>query len=107
MSAKGVAVVTEIDWEGQGLGGGARSLQNNYCGTVEIRWPAHVGQQENREQDAQKGDLLIRPPWRAKTRLVRRQARSSAADPRFTFHASRITVGGSEARTPLAVSASC
>ena len=30
------------------------------------------------------------------------QGRSSAADPRFTFHASRFTVLGSEARTPLA-----
>ena len=26
MSAKGVAVVTEIDWEGQGLGGGTGGL---------------------------------------------------------------------------------
>jgi len=31
------------------------------------------------------------------------QGRSSAADPRFTFHASRFTVLGSEARTKLAV----
>ena len=27
----------------------------NYCGTVEIQWSAHLGQQENRAQDAQKG----------------------------------------------------
>jgi len=40
--------------------------------------------------------------WRAETRLVRRQVRSSAADPRFMFHASRFTVPLSEARTPLA-----
>jgi len=30
------------------------------------------------------------------------QSRSSKADPRFTFHASRFTVLGSAARTPLA-----
>jgi hypothetical protein len=30
-----------------------------------------------------------------------KQDRSSAADPRFTFHASRFTVPGSEARTRL------
>ena len=30
------------------------------------------------------------------------QGRSSAADPRFTFHASRFTALGSAARTPLA-----
>jgi hypothetical protein len=30
------------------------------------------------------------------------QCRSSADDPRFTFHASRFTVPGSEARTTLA-----
>ena len=31
-----------------------------------------------------------------------RQGRSSAADPRFTFHASRFTAPESEVRTPLA-----
>jgi hypothetical protein len=30
------------------------------------------------------------------------QGRSSEADPRFTFHASRFTVFGGDARTPLA-----
>ena len=30
-------------------------LRKNYCGTVEIQWPSHLGQQENRAQDAQKG----------------------------------------------------
>ena len=41
-------------------------LQKNYCGTVKIQWPAHLGQQENTTQDAQKG----RParPQRAKRR---------------------------------------
>ena len=31
----------------------------------------------------------------------RGQGRSSVADPRFTFHASRFTAAGSETRTPL------
>jgi len=31
-----------------------------------------------------------------------KQGRSSATDPRFTFHASRFTVPGSDARTMLA-----
>jgi hypothetical protein len=30
----------------------ARSLRKNYCGTVEIKWPARLGQPENRAQDA-------------------------------------------------------
>jgi len=38
-------------------------------------------------------------PWNAP---FPKQGRSSAADPRFTFHASRFTLPGSEARTPLA-----
>jgi hypothetical protein len=47
----------------------SRSLRKNYCGTVEIQWSAHLGQQENTAQDAQKG----RParPQRAKRRGVR------------------------------------
>jgi len=32
----------------------------------------------------------------------RGQGRNSMADPRFTFHASRFTIPGSDARTPLA-----
>jgi hypothetical protein len=46
-----------------------RSLRKNYCGTVDIQWSAHLGQQENTAQDAQKG----RParPQRAKRRGVR------------------------------------
>ena len=31
-----------------------------------------------------------------------KQGRSSSADPRFTFHASRFTVLGNDVRTPLA-----
>ena len=31
----------------------SRSLWKNCCGTVEIQWPAHLGQQENAAQDAQ------------------------------------------------------
>jgi hypothetical protein len=38
-------------------------------------------------------------PWDAP---CPRQGRSSEADPRFTFHASRFTVPESDARTPLA-----
>jgi len=38
-------------------------------------------------------------PWNAPYPM---QGRSSEADPRFTFHASRFTVLGSEARTKLA-----
>ena len=33
----------------------AKSLWKNYCGTMEIQWSAHLGQQENRAQDAQRG----------------------------------------------------
>ena len=32
----------------------ARSLRKNYCGTVEIQWSAHLEQQENPVQDAQR-----------------------------------------------------
>jgi hypothetical protein len=38
----------------------ARSLRKNYCGTVEIQWSVHLGQQENTVQDAQKGRPAIR-----------------------------------------------
>ncbi len=39
--------------------------RKNFCGTVEFQWPAHLGQQENHVQDAQK----VRParPQRVKT----------------------------------------
>ena len=62
----------------------SRSLWKNCCGTVEIQWPAHLGQQENTAQDAQTG----RParPQRAKRR-------------RRTL---RYVEPLSEARTPLA-----
>ena len=30
----------------------AKSLWKNYCGTMEIQWSAHLGQQENRAQDS-------------------------------------------------------
>jgi hypothetical protein len=33
----------------------------NYCGTVKIQWPAHLGQQKNRVQDAQKGQISHPP----------------------------------------------
>jgi len=51
-----------------------------------------------------KSRLLTRPPRRAKTR----RSAGKAATPwltlvsRFTFHASRFTIPGSDARTPLA-----
>jgi len=38
-------------------------LRKNYYGTMDIQWPAHLGQQENRAQDAQKG-----PPARPQAR---------------------------------------
>jgi hypothetical protein len=41
-------------------------LRKKYCGTVKIQWPAHLGQQENTTQDAQKGRLAR--PQRAKRR---------------------------------------
>src|SRR5205823_12982527 len=59
-------------------------LRNTYCGTVEIQWPAHLGQQENRAQDAQKG--CPARPQRAKRR-------------RRTLRYVELL---SEARTPLA-----
>ena len=36
-------------------------LRKNNCGTVEIQWAAHLGQQENRAQDAQKGQTSHPP----------------------------------------------
>jgi len=38
-----------------------RGLRKNYCGTVEIRWSAHLGQQENTVEDAQKGQTSHPP----------------------------------------------
>jgi hypothetical protein len=59
-------------------------MLKNYCGTVEIKWSARLGQPENIAQDAQKG----RParPQRAKKR-------------RRTLRYVELL---SEARTPLA-----
>jgi len=48
-----------------------------------------------------KAGLLTRPTPARRDAPFPKQGRSSAADPRFTFHASRFTVPGSEARTPL------
>ena len=46
--------------------------------TVGIQWPAHIGQQEDSAQDAQKGQTSHPPnPWRAKTRLVPSKAAAS------------------------------
>ena len=36
-------------------------LRKNYCGTVEIQWSVCLGQQENRAQDAQKGQTSHPP----------------------------------------------
>ena len=49
-----------------------------------------------------KTSLLTRPTLARQDAPYPEQGRSSATDPRFTFHASRFTVPGSEARMPLA-----
>jgi len=49
-----------------------------------------------------KARLLTRPTLARRDAPFPKQGRSSAANPRFTFLASRFTVPGSEARTPLA-----
>jgi len=49
-----------------------------------------------------KARLLTRPTLARRDAPYPMQGRSSEADPRFTFHASRFTVLGSDARTPLA-----
>ena len=59
-------------------------LRKNYCGKVEIQWRAHLGQQENRSENAQKGRSAR--PQRAKMR-------------RRTLRYVELL---SEARTPLA-----
>jgi len=48
-----------------------------------------------------KARLLTRPTLARRDAPYPRQGRNSTADPRFTFHASRFTVGESDARTPL------
>ena len=49
-----------------------------------------------------KARRLTRPAPARRDAPFRGQGRSSAADPRFTPHASRFTAAGSKARTPLA-----
>jgi hypothetical protein len=49
-----------------------------------------------------KAALLTRPTLARRDAPSPKQGRSSEADPRFTFHASRFTVLVSDARTPLA-----
>ena len=74
-------------------------LRKNYCGTVGIQWPAHLGQQEDSAQDAQKGQTSHPPnPWRAKTRLVPSKAAASEEARRTLRYVEPL----SEARTPLA-----
>jgi hypothetical protein len=57
---------------------------------------------DNREtllQHAQKGQTSHSPNPGALRRALSKQGRNSAADPCFTFHASRFTVPKSHART--------
>jgi hypothetical protein len=49
-----------------------------------------------------KASLLTRPTLARRDAPYPKQGRSSEADPRFTFHASRFTVPGSDARAMLA-----
>ena len=49
-----------------------------------------------------KARRLTRPTLASRDAPCPKQGRNSAVDPRFTFHASRFTVPGSEARTLLA-----
>ena len=49
-----------------------------------------------------KARLLTHPTLARQDAPYPKQGRSSAVDPRLTFHASRFTVPWSEARTPLA-----
>jgi hypothetical protein len=53
-------------------------------------------------QDAQKAQTYHPPTLARQDTPYPKQGRRSAATTRFTFHASRFTVPGSEARTPLA-----
>ncbi len=49
-----------------------------------------------------KAAVLTLPAPARRDAPLRRQGRSSVADHRFTFHASRFTILGNDARTPLA-----
>ena len=73
----------------------------NYFGRLKPRRSVRVAQQKNTSQDAQKGGLLTRPTLARQDAPCPRQGRSSAADPRFTFHASRFSLLWNEARTKL------
>src|SRR6266850_3234208 len=79
----------------------SNKLRQNHIGTAELRWSVLLGQEEDTQWDAQKGDLLTLPTLARQDAPCPRQGRSSEADPRFTIHASRFTVLGSEARTKL------
>jgi hypothetical protein len=96
---------------------GSSILRKNLFGTAELQLRRLWDKKNPPLQDAQEDDLLTRPtlaatsparPESAKTASspkdapCTRQGRSSAADPRFTPHATRFTIPGSEARTPLA-----
>jgi len=57
---------------------------------------------EHSRRMLKKARLLTRPALARRDAPCPKQGRSSAADPRFTFHASRFTVPESDARTLLA-----
>ena len=64
----------------------ARSPRKNYCGTMEIQWWAHLAQQENTVQDAQKG-RPARPQraWRRRRTLGYVELLSEARTPLADF----------------------
>ena len=76
--------------------------RKNYFGMLELRWFARVSNRRTFPQDAQKGGLLTRPTPARQDAPFRGQGRNSAADPRFTFHASRFRLPWNDARTKLA-----
>src|SRR5437773_6653749 len=77
-------------------------LRENYIGTPERRWPCVWTIKEYTRRMLKKARLLTRPTLARRDAPYPMQGRSSEAYPRFTFHTSRFTVFGSEARTPLA-----
>ena len=75
------------------------------CGkTIVEQWKFNGPQVSNNRKPPRrmlkKARHLTRPAQARQDAPSRRQGRSSAADPRFTFHASYFTVPGSEARMP-------
>ena len=92
----------EMETPVQSSGAISSRLQKTSMGAPKFHWPARIGQQENRAQDAQKGQTSHPPTLARQDAPCLWQGRSSEAGPRFTFHASRFTVPGSDARTPLA-----